>query len=84
MVRAIGIDEIGPIGVEMPRVGGKFDRGADLVADQVHRVEVLRESDEIAIVAVIAGTPAPRAVVHVRRPGHEAEREMIVAERYAS
>ncbi len=41
---------------------------------------MLRQPDEVAVVAIVAGTPPALHVVHVGRPGDEREVDRVAAE----
>ena len=64
----------------MARIGRQLDRRADLVAEHVDAVEMLRQPDEILVVAKIAGPPAALHVVDVGRPGDQREIDRVAAE----
>ncbi len=65
----------------MTSVGRQLDGRADLVADHVDGVEVLREPDEVAVVAIVAGSASAHAVMDVGRSGDQAEDQVVAAER---
>ena len=80
VIDPVGVDQVGTVGIEMTRVRRQLDRRADLVADQVNDVEVLRQPDEVAVVAIIAGAAAALAVMDVGRTGDQAEVDVIVSQ----
>ena len=71
--RAVGVGEVGEVGVEMPGAGRKLLRRGRLVADEMDHVEALRELDQRDVVVEVPGAPTTDAVVDRRRTGHEAE-----------
>ena len=64
----------------MPRVRGQLEGGRDLVADEVDRVEILREADEVTVIGIVAGAASVDPIVHVGRTRDEAEDQVIAAE----
>ena len=64
----------------MPGVGGELYRRHHLVADDVDRVEVVREADEVLVVAQVPVAPAAHPVVHAGRPRDETECHVVAAE----
>ena len=80
----VGQRQIGEVGVEMARIGRQFDRRADLVAEHVDAVEMLRQPDEVAVVAIVAGAAAAFHVVDIGRPGDQGEIDRVAAEVDAS
>jgi hypothetical protein len=53
---------------------------ADLVAKHVDAVEMLRQPDEVLIVAIVAGASPAFHVMHVGRPGDQREVDRVAAE----
>ena len=80
MERLVGQRQIGEVGVEMARIRRHFDRRADLVAEHVDAIEMLRQPDEVLVVAQVSGAPPALHVVHVGRPGDEREVDRVAAE----
>jgi hypothetical protein len=79
VIDLIRIQQICPIGIQVPRIGRQLDGGAYLIADEVDGIEVLRKPDEVAVVRVISGTAAPFAIVDIRRPRNQPEIDVVAA-----
>ena len=68
------------IGVQVTVIGRQLHRRSDLVADDVDRVEVMRQADEICIIRQVAGAPPVDPVADIGRPGHQTEAQVVAAE----
>ena len=79
----VRIQKIGPIGVQMPGVRRQVDGRADLIADEMDGVEVLREPDEVAVIPVIPRTPPALAIVNVGWARNQAEIDVVSADDHA-
>lgn len=66
----------------MTRVGRQFDRRANLVAQHVDAVEMLRQADQLTIVAHVTSAAAAFTVMHIGRSRHQREVDDVAANRH--
>src|ERR1039457_1278658 len=67
----------------MPGVRRQVDGRADLIADEMDGVEVLREPDEVAIIPVVTWATAALEIVNVGWACHKPEVDVVSAENQA-
>jgi len=79
----VRIQKIRAIGIQMPRIRRQLDGRAHLVADQMDGIEVMGKPDEIAVVAVVAGTPTAFGIVDIGRARDQSEYDVSAAQRHA-